>query len=96
MTRNDIATKLAEQLREQGMTPPLATKAVNGIVEIMQEALRNKETIYFRGFATFNNVVRKAHNGYDFNSKKTIHVAERRVIRLTPSKEFINSLNSKI
>ena len=94
MTRNDIATKLAQQV--EGMTPSLAAKAVNGMIDIMSEALKENKAIYLRGFATIETVERKAHNGYNFSNGSSIKIPARRVVRLTASKEFIKSLNSKI
>lgn len=93
MTKNDIATRLAKQLQEEGMTTSLAIKAVNEVLQILQQSLKNKETIYLRGFATIDTVVRKAHKGYDFHKKKIVHVPERRIVRLTTSKEFTDSIN---
>lgn len=94
MTRNDIATKLASQLKGQGMTPSLAIKAVNSIINIVSNSLKEGEAIYLRGFATIDTIERKAHNGYNFSSRSSIKIPARRVIRLTASKEFIHTLNS--
>lgn len=93
MTRNDIATKLAQQV--EGITPALAAKAVNGMIDIMSEALKENKAIYLRGFATIDTVERKAHNGYNFSNGKRIEVPARRVVRLKVSKEFFKSLNNK-
>ncbi len=93
MTRNDIATKLAQQV--EGMAPSLAAKAVNGVVNIISDALKNNETIYLRGLATIETVERKAHSGYNFKDSRSIKVPARRVVRLKVSKEFLKSLNDK-
>ncbi len=57
MTKNEIIRKLAEQT---SLTQSQATHAVNGIIDILADALVSGDPVFLRGFATIKTVQRAA------------------------------------
>lgn len=90
MTKPELAQKLAEKT---GLTQKEANAAVDGFVEVITEALAEKEQVRIVGFGTFGVRWRKAHTGINPATQEKIEIPEKYVPVFTPGKSLKDAVN---
>lgn len=90
MTKNDLIQELAVSEKIYLST---ATKAVDGIIRILKEALVGGQQITLRGFGTLAPVKREQRSGIDFRTKEPIIVPAHTTVKFKPGNELRQMLN---
>ncbi|HWP48468.1 MAG TPA: HU family DNA-binding protein [Candidatus Limnocylindrales bacterium] len=85
MTKVEIANRVA---KETGLTKTKASEAVESLLTILKEALKNEERLEFRGFGVFRVRKRKARTGRNPRTGEEAPISEGRTIKFKPGKEF--------
>ena len=71
-------------------------RAVNSMLDIIQDSLKNNIEVQIRKFGTFIPTIQKAYTGRNPHSGETIEVEEKRSLRFKPSKILKNYINDEI
>ena len=85
MNRTELAQRLADRT---GMTRAAARKALDGLVDVIGEALANDETVRITGFGTFVARTRAAHMARNPRTGETLSVAASTVPAFRPGKSL--------
>lgn len=87
MIKSELAQALSAYMDEGGvsLTNSEATKAIDGIIEIIGSELKHGRPVFLRGFGTFQIVKRKAKAARNIKLNQTILIPERKVIKFKPS-----------
>lgn len=78
MTRNQIAQEL---VRRTSLTPSQAMHAVEGVIDIIGDALAKDEPVLLRGFGAIRTVRRKAKTARDISRGKVLRVPPRKAVK---------------
>ena len=90
MTRKEIAKELANR---SNLTPSQATHAVEGIVEIIADALAKDEPILLRGFGTIKTVQRAAKPARNISQGTTMMLPPTRQVKFIAYNELKERIN---
>ena len=90
MTKADIIHIIAEGT---GLTQVETAAVVDGFLASLSYALKNGESVEFRGFGTFKAVERKARRGRNPKTGKEILIPKRKVPVFKCSKDFKKYIN---
>lgn len=90
MTRKEIISQL---VKRTDLTPSQATHAVEGIIEIVADALVSCEPILLRGFGCIKIVKRAAKPARNISKGETIIVPERKRVKFTAYNELQERIN---
>lgn len=85
MTRKDIISQLTERT---GLTVSQATHALEGIMDVLADALAKDETIFLRGFGTITTVLRKAKVARDIGREKSVYIPQRKRVKFIAYKKL--------
>ena len=87
MNKKELARELAERT---DLTQNKANAVIDELVSIIQEHLKNGETIRFVGFGTFKVVERKEKKGRNPQTGEEIIIPAKRVAKFVPGKDLKN------
>lgn len=90
MTRKEIVKQLTHQTN---LTTSQANHAVNGVINIITDALASGEIIVLRGFGTLRTVERAEKVAHDFSTGKTIQIPSRRQVKFITHKTLRSRIN---
>ena len=90
MTKADFIEKINEQV--EGLPKGKAEEALNALVDIMRQALTDKEDVTLTGFGTFKVVTRAERKGHNPQTHEEITIPERQVVKFTPAKALKESV----
>ncbi|MCS7182811.1 MAG: integration host factor subunit beta [Thermoanaerobaculum sp.] len=85
MTRVDLVETLTNHL---GLSPRVASQAVNVVLEAMVQALQRGEGIELRGFGCFRFRQRRARVGRNPRTGMKVAVAVKRVVYFKPGRDL--------
>lgn len=89
MTKADLVGAVAAKA---GMTKKASEKALNAMIESIQEALKSGERVALVGFGTFAVANRAARQGRNPRSGKSIKIPARKVPVFRPGKELKDAI----
>lgn len=92
MTKKDIISQL---VKRTDLTTSQATHAVDGIIEIVADALVYNETILLRGFGTIKTVRRAAKTARNITTGATVQVPSRRQVKFIAYNQLQERLNNE-
>jgi DNA-binding protein HU-beta len=90
MSKKDLIDAVASKCE---MTKDKATVAVDTVLEHIRSAMKNGEEVRIPDFGTFKVAKRKAREGRNPATGKTIQIPASRVPKFTPSKGLKDALN---
>lgn len=90
MTKTDLIQKVAQ---ETGIERVDVHQVFEACLVNIKQALGSGETLYIRGFGSFQARKRSAKVGYHFKQKSAIQLEERIIPHFKPSKIFQAELN---
>lgn len=90
MTRKEIAKELANH---SNLTPSQAVQAVEGIVEIIADALAKDEPILLRGFGTIKTVQRAARPARNISKGTTMMLPATKQVKFIAYNELKERIN---
>ena len=83
MTKTQLVARLAET---NGMTKAEAQKALNGVINIISDELKNGGSVTLTGFGTFSVAERKARTGRNPQTGQPIDIPAARVPKFKAGK----------
>jgi DNA-binding protein HU-beta len=86
MTKADLVAKVQEKGGLQSKAE--AERAVNSALAIIADALASGEKVTFSGFGTFSVSERKARNGRNPRTGKTIKIPASKTVKFSPGKQL--------
>lgn len=92
MTRKDIVQEL---VRRTSLTASQATHAVEGVIDIIGDALAKDEPVLLRGFGTIKTVRRKAKTARDISRGKALRVPPRKAVKFTAYNALRQRINGE-
>ncbi|MDR2366724.1 MAG: HU family DNA-binding protein [Deltaproteobacteria bacterium] len=90
MTKAELVARLAEDTE---MTQIQAAKALNGLIAVMAEEIKDTGGISITGLGSFTLVQRAARQGFNPKTKQPIQIAASKSVRFRVSKTLKDSLN---
>jgi DNA-binding protein HU-beta len=85
MNKHEIINKMAE---DSGISKTQAIKALNSIINGIENALSKGEKVTLSGFGSFSVIRRKERKGRNPRTGKIIKIPSKRVIKFIPSKKL--------
>ena len=85
MNKTDMVTKLAEK---NGMTKKDAQKALNSLIEIISDEIKDGGSVILTGFGTFSIVERKPRTGRNPQNGQPIDIPAARVPKFKAGKQL--------
>ena len=92
MTKRDIIMKLEKR---NDLSLSQATHAVEGVIEIIADALADGETILLRGFGTIKTVQRAARPARDINKGTQVIVPPTKQVKFIAYDALKERINTK-
>jgi DNA-binding protein HU-beta len=86
MNKIELISAVAEK---SGMTKVDARKAVDAILDVTKDELKNDGKISLVGFGTFSVNNRPARQGRNPKTGKSIKIAEKKVVRFKPAANIL-------
>ena len=86
MNKIELISAVAEK---SGMTKADARKAVDAILDVTKDELKNDGKISLVGFGTFSVNNRPARQGRNPKTGKSIKIAEKKVVRFKPAANIL-------
>ena len=90
MNKADIISRMAESA---DITKVQADKALDGLLEAIQNGLKDGGKVVFVGFGTFSVVERKARTGRNPRTGEVIQIPESKAVKFTPSEGLKKAFN---
>lgn len=90
MTRQEMAHELAQRT---DLTASQAIQAVDGVIDIIADALEKNEVIALRGFGTIRTVQRAAKTARDINKGTTMKLPPRRQVKFIAYRKLRERIN---
>mgnify|MGYP000527466580 CR=1 FL=1 len=90
MNKGDLINSVAEKA---GLTKAQAGDAVAAVFDSIEGALKGGDKAAFIGFGTFSTSVRKAREGRNPLTGKTIQIAEKTQVKFKAGKALSESVN---
>ena len=85
MNKTDLTNEVAAKA---GLSKVDAKKAVDAILESIEQALANDDKVQLIGFGTFSVVEKEARTGINPRTKEKIEIAARKVVKFKPAAEL--------
>lgn len=85
MTKNDLATALAEK---NNIGKGTSIEAIDSLIDILKDSFAKGESVYLRGFGTFKIEQRQARQARDISRKEQITLAPHKVVKFIPCVEL--------
>ncbi len=76
-----------------GLSKDMVEVVVDKFINEIKKAAINKEDILIRGLGSFKVVTRKAKIGRNISKGTKVHIPEKLILKLKPSKDLINKMN---
>ncbi len=92
MTKNDIAAELCN--RYPALLKSSALNVVEGITGILADAFTRGESVFLRGFGTFEVKATKERTARNITTGTSVLVPAGRTVKLRLSKELKNRMNN--
>ena len=92
VTKAELISNIAETA---GIPKNKAEKVFNAVIQNIQDGLKKGKNIPLVGFGTFTVVKRKARNGRNPQTGKTIKIAASTVPKFKPGKNLREAVNNK-
>ncbi len=90
MTKQDIIDHLTYNC---GLHRSSAVHAVDGIINVVSDALASGEAVTLRGFATIKPVMKAEKMGRNISTDTPVVIPAHRSVKFVPSKELKEKLN---
>ena len=82
-------TEFVNQVKtKSGISKKDCKLCLNAIIEVIKDALKNGESVTFSNFGKFTTNNSKQKNIYDFKTKETLTLAERKTPKFKPSENL--------
>lgn len=91
MNKQELVSRVAKKYNTDDVK---VDYILNGILDVMEEALINREKIKLVGHGTYEVRNRQARNRHDFSSGKVVKRESYDTITYTPSKKLKDKLNN--
>jgi len=91
MTKADLIERIKEKAQLNSKAE--ASKALDAILEVIQEGLANGETITFTGFGSFKVVERAGRTGRNPQTGAQIQIPSAKVVRFAAGKFLKDAVN---
>ena len=91
MTKNDLVKELAVS---EKLTLTTATKAAEGVIRVIKEALAKGEYVALRGFGTLAVVDCAEKTARNITTGEPIIVPAHKAVKFKPSKELKEAINN--
>lgn len=85
MIKQDISKELAKRV---SLTPAQAVHAVDGVIDIIREALLREEPVHLRGFATIKVVESPAKIARNIKKNKAIKLPKTKRVKFAVSEKL--------
>ncbi len=85
MNKTDLTNEVAAKA---GLSKVDAKKAVDAVLESIEQALANDDKVQLIGFGTFSVVEKEARTGINPRTKEKIEIAARKVVKFKPAAEL--------
>ncbi len=85
MNKTDLTNEVAAKA---GLSKVDAKKAVDAVLESIEQALANDDKVQLIGFGTFSVVEKEARTGINPRTKEKIEIAARKVVKFKPANEL--------
>lgn len=92
MTKNELADALTERTT---LSRTQCLKAIDGLIDCINEALLSGNNIYLRGLGTFHIVQRKARKARNICAGTDVTIPARRELKFKPSIQLKNQIHEK-
>lgn len=90
MNKGELITAIAD---DAGLTQSQADAALSAVLDNIQKALKNKDSVSLVGFGTFSVNERAAREGRNPRTGETIQIAAKNIAKFKPGKKLSDSLN---
>lgn len=77
-----------EVARKTELSQATVRKCLDGIIEVVSDAVKKGEEVKILGFGTFKVVTRKERKGIDPRTKKEIVIPAKKIVKFNPGKEL--------
>ncbi|MEM5855031.1 MAG: HU family DNA-binding protein [Candidatus Aenigmatarchaeota archaeon] len=77
-----------EVARKTELPQATVRKCLDGIIEVVSNAVKKGEEVKILGFGTFRVVTRKERKGVDPRTKKEIVIPAKKIVKFNPGKEL--------
>lgn len=77
-----------EVARKTELPQATVRKCLDGIIEVVSDAVKKGEEVKILGFGTFRVVTRKERKGVDPRTKKEIVIPAKKIVKFNPGKEL--------
>lgn len=85
MNKTDLTNEVAAKA---GLSKVDAKKAVDAVLESIEQALANDDKVQLIGFGTFSVIEKEARTGINPRTKEKIEIAARKVVKFKPAAEL--------
>ncbi len=85
MNKTDLTNEVAAKA---ALSKVDAKKAVDAVLESIEQALANDDKVQLIGFGTFSVVEKEARTGINPRTKEKIEIAARKVVKFKPANEL--------
>lgn len=92
MTKNEIAVELCKRYPE--LPKSAALNAVEGVIDIISDAFYRGESIYLRGFGSFDVKMQAEKKARNINAGTIVVVPAQRTVKFKISKQLKNRINN--
>ncbi len=93
MTKADIVNEVA---KATGLEKFNVMKVVEAFMDTVKDSVAKNESVYLRGFGSFNAKKRAQKTARNISKKQTIVIPEHFIPAFKPSKTFANQVKSNI
>jgi DNA-binding protein HU-beta len=92
MNKAQLIDAIAEKA---GLSKADAKKALDAFVDATSDALKNGDRVALIGFGSFSVASRSARTGRNPQTRKTITIAEKKVVKFKPSTELVGEIDDE-
>jgi len=92
MVIEDIKAKLMERNPKDVPSKAACERLIKGVFDIIEEALKEEETVRISGFGTFETKVRAARKGLNLQTGDRLDIPETKVVRFRPATALRDSV----
>lgn len=91
MTKKEIVDNLSDKL---GMHPKAINLIINSFMDEIKDSLETGESVFLRGFGTFNVATRKEKKARDIRNNSTVIIPQTKVPVFKAVKSFKNRIKN--
>ena len=98
MNKGELKSAVHARLEEKGFASPSqaqTNRAVDSVLEVIEEALVSGDDVAIQGFGTFKISFRAARKGRNVRTGEEIEIPERRVVKFKPGKSLKDAVIGK-